>query len=90
MILKNLLALVFVNSSLFVSLFIFRFVSIIFFMSSIRHIMEHMDGVYKKPEDQMTDEELQFHYFKLHDYDNNNMLDGIELVSAITHFHKGE
>ena len=38
----------------------------------------------------MTDEELQFHYFKLHDYDNNNMLDGIELVSAITHFHKGE
>ena len=52
--------------------------------------MEHMDGVYKKPEDQMTDEELQFHYFKLHDYDNNNMLDGIELVSAITHFHKGE
>ena len=59
-------------------------------MSSIRHIMEHMDGVYKKPEDQMTDEELQFHYFKLHDYDNNNMLDGIELVSAITHFHKGE
>ena len=52
--------------------------------------MEHMDGVYKKPEDQMTSEELQFHYFKLHDYDNNNMLDGIELTSAITHFHKGE
>ena len=60
------------------------------FISLIRHIMEHMDGVYKKPEDQMTEEELQFHYFKLHDYDNNNMLDGIELTSAITHFHKGE
>ena len=38
----------------------------------------------------MTDEELQFHYFKLHDYDNNNMLDGTELISAMTHFHHGK
>lgn len=51
--------------------------------------MEHLDGVVNQPNGQMTDEELQFHYFKLHDYDNNNMLDGIELRSAMTHFHKG-
>ena len=38
----------------------------------------------------MTDEELQFHYFKLHDYDNNNMLDGTELISAMTHYHHGK
>ena len=42
-----------------------------------------------KPKDQMTEEELEFHYFKLHDYDNNNKLDGVEIVKAITHFHAG-
>lgn len=38
----------------------------------------------------MTEEELEFHYFKLHDYDNNNKLDGVEIVKAITHFHAGK
>lgn len=32
---------------------------------------------------------MQFHYFKLHDLDGNNMLDGIELIKAITHVHGG-
>ena len=36
----------------------------------------------------MSNEDLQFHYFKLHDYDNNNKLDGIELGNAMTHFHE--
>ncbi|NP_001161617.1 NSCDNSF-like protein precursor [Saccoglossus kowalevskii] len=53
-----------------------------------KHIMEHLEGQINKPESEMTDEELQFHYFKMHDYDNNNKLDGIELVSAMTHYHK--
>lgn len=35
----------------------------------------------------MTAEQLQFHYFKMHDYDNDNRLDGVELVKAITHVH---
>ena len=51
--------------------------------------MEHLDGVINKPTSEMTDSELQFHYFKLHDYDGNNMLDGIELTAAMTHYHKG-
>jgi len=38
--------------------------------------------------EQLTDEEMQFHYFKLHDYDDNNMLDGLEIISAITHRHR--
>lgn len=49
------------------------------------HIYEHLDGVINKPKDQMTVEEQNFYYFKLHDYDNNNMLDGLELVSAFAH-----
>lgn len=38
----------------------------------------------------MTEEELEFHYFKLHDYDSNNKLDGTEITKAITHFHEGK
>ena len=50
---------------------------------------EHLKEMVDKPKDQMTEEELEFHYFKLHDYDNNNKLDGVEIVKAITHFHAG-
>ena len=49
------------------------------------HVLEHLDGVINKPKDQMTEEEQNFYFFKLHDYDNNNVLDGIELVTAVYH-----
>ena len=37
-------------------------------------------------------EAMEFHYFKLHDYDNNNKLDGLELGAAMTHYedHRDE
>lgn len=34
-----------------------------------------------------SDEAMEFHYFKLHDYDGNNKLDGLELAAAMTHFN---
>ena len=37
-----------------------------------------------------SEEEMEFHYFKLHDYDGNNKLDGLELGAAMTHFHEDE
>ena len=49
------------------------------------HISEHLEGVINKPKEQMTQDEQNFYYFKLHDYDNNNKLDGLELVSAFAH-----
>lgn len=49
------------------------------------HVLEHLDGVINKPKEQMSVDEQNFYYFKLHDYDNNNMLDGLELVSAFAH-----
>lgn len=55
---------------------------------SSSHILEHLDGVIDKPEKDMTPQELQLHYFKMHDYDGNNLLDGLELATAITHVHK--
>ncbi|XP_062604765.1 sex-determining region Y protein-like isoform X2 [Saccostrea cucullata] len=54
------------------------------------HIKEHLKEVVDKPKEEMSEDELEFHYFKLHDYDKNNKLDGIEIVKAITHFHADE
>ncbi|CAL1539076.1 unnamed protein product [Lymnaea stagnalis] len=55
------------------------------------HILEHLEKVVAtKSKEQMTEEELEFHYFKLHDYDNNNKLDGVEIGKALTHFHDGD
>ena len=50
--------------------------------------MEHLEGVINKPEAEMSPQELQLHYFKMHDYDGNNLLDSLELSTAITHVHK--
>ncbi|XP_016134110.1 multiple coagulation factor deficiency protein 2 homolog [Sinocyclocheilus rhinocerous] len=52
--------------------------------------MEHLEGVIEQPESDMTPQELQLHYFKMHDYDGNNLLDGLELATAITHVHREE
>ncbi|TDH00850.1 hypothetical protein EPR50_G00174100 [Perca flavescens] len=54
------------------------------------HIMEHLEGMIDKPEKEMTPQELQLHYFKMHDYDGNNLLDGLELATAISHVHREE
>lgn len=49
------------------------------------HIGEHVG----MPVDtsKMSEQELQFHYFKMHDADNNNKLDGCELVKSLIHWH---
>jgi len=49
------------------------------------HINEHLQNQAKVNVSAMSPEELEFHYFKLHDYDNNTMLDGLEIFKALTH-----
>ena len=51
------------------------------------HIKEHLEGKVD-PTSNMTPEQLQFHYFNMHDLDKNSRLDGVELIKAITHFHQ--
>lgn len=36
---------------------------------------------------EMSDEEKSFFYFKIHDTDNNNNLDGLEMIKAALHRH---
>ncbi|XP_035783063.1 nuclear transcription factor Y subunit beta-like isoform X2 [Anopheles albimanus] len=50
-----------------------------------QHIAEHMDVPIDTSK--MSEQELQFHYFKMHDSDNNNKLDGCELIKSLIHWH---
>ena len=49
------------------------------------HIAEHMDVPIDTSK--MSEEELQFHYFKMHDADGDSRIDGCELVKSLTHRH---
>ncbi|XP_029658764.1 multiple coagulation factor deficiency protein 2 homolog [Formica exsecta] len=33
----------------------------------------------------MTEQEIEFHYFQIHDVDNNTKLDGLEILHALQH-----
>merc|ERR1719273_2212937 len=48
------------------------------------HMKEHIEHI---DTSKMTEQELQFHYFKMHDTDGNNKLDGLELVKSLIHWH---
>ncbi|XP_013178940.1 PREDICTED: multiple coagulation factor deficiency protein 2 homolog isoform X1 [Papilio xuthus] len=50
------------------------------------HIKEHMDVPIDTSK--MSEQELQFHYFKMHDADNNDKLDGCELIKSLIHWHE--
>ncbi|XP_031617653.1 nuclear transcription factor Y subunit beta isoform X4 [Contarinia nasturtii] len=50
------------------------------------HIQEHMEVPIDTSK--MTEQELQFHYFTMHDSDKNNKLDGSELIKSLIHWHE--
>jgi len=49
------------------------------------HMAEHMEVPIDTSN--MSEQELQFHYFKMHDTDGNDKLDGCELVKSLIHWH---
>ena len=48
------------------------------------HLQEHMDV--PRDVNDMSQDELLFHYFKMMDVDKNARLDGTELVASIIHY----
>lgn len=55
-----------------------------------RHIEEDLTGMHvghHKEVSEMTDDEKSFYYFKIHDTDNNDNLDGLEMIKAAVHRH---
>ncbi|CAF1294070.1 unnamed protein product [Adineta ricciae] len=54
-------------------------------MNHMKHDLEHQID---KPIEKMTPEEQNFYYFKLHDANNDNRLDGLEVIAAFDHTHE--
>ncbi|XP_054711115.1 multiple coagulation factor deficiency protein 2 homolog [Uloborus diversus] len=52
------------------------------------HLRDHLGEIVDL--DKMSPKELEFHYFKVHDTEGNNKLDGCELVQSLLHFHMEE
>jgi len=55
------------------------------------HLEEELETMYTKEDvENMTEEEKDYHYFRIHDYDNNNKLDGQEILKAVHHIVEEE
>ncbi|XP_035223835.1 multiple coagulation factor deficiency protein 2 homolog [Stegodyphus dumicola] len=55
------------------------------------HLHRDFDGVINTAEiNNLAEEQLRFLYFKNHDYDNNNKLDGCELIKGLLHPHEDD
>ena len=52
------------------------------------HITEELEEFSAHDVDNMTEEERDYHYFRLHDFDKNNLLDGLEVFKALVHEHE--
>lgn len=53
------------------------------------HLEEELsDGPVNKKVEEMNSEELQFHYFRQHDFDHNDKLDGTELMMSLSHHQR--
>jgi len=51
-----------------------------------KHLREELGEIFTEEHmAKMSSEEIEFHYFKVHDFDDNNKLDGLEMLNAITH-----
>lgn len=53
------------------------------------HLSEELEARFGDLDiENMTEEERDFHYFRLHDFDQNNLLDGLEVFKALVHEHE--
>uniref|UniRef100_A0A182QWS3 EF-hand domain-containing protein n=1 Tax=Anopheles farauti TaxID=69004 RepID=A0A182QWS3_9DIPT len=62
----------------------------------LQHEREHLENDLKRLPigeqslTEMSEDEKNFYYFKLHDSDNNDNLDGLEMLHAATHRHSND
>ncbi|KAG5308671.1 MCFD2 protein, partial [Acromyrmex insinuator] len=56
------------------------------------HLKEDMGSMADQLDfSKMTEQEIEFHYFQIHDFDNNTKLDGLEILHALQHtMHENE
>uniref|UniRef100_G3MLJ1 EF-hand domain-containing protein n=1 Tax=Amblyomma maculatum TaxID=34609 RepID=G3MLJ1_AMBMU len=52
----------------------------------VEHIKEDLAALVDlKKAGELTEEEITFYFFRMHDFDDNKMLDGIEMMAAMRH-----
>lgn len=57
--------------------------------AEVEHLKEELEERFSEQEvANMTEEERDYHYFRLHDFDNNDLLDGLEVFKALIHEHE--
>lgn len=56
-----------------------------FDVRDVNHMKEHLPGTMDM--NNLTDDDMLFHYFRAHDMEGNNKLDGCELLQSLLHFH---
>uniref|UniRef100_A0A0K8R3G4 Putative multiple coagulation factor deficiency 2-like protein n=1 Tax=Ixodes ricinus TaxID=34613 RepID=A0A0K8R3G4_IXORI len=55
----------------------------------VEHIKEDLAKLIELQKDgDISDEEIAFYYLRMHDFDNNNLLDGHEIMAAMHHKHE--
>lgn len=59
---------------------------LILLFSHLKHDVK--DQYYVDLDKDTSQQEMDFYNFKLHDYDNNLLLDGLELLLALNHDHE--
>lgn len=53
------------------------------------HLSEELEAAFSREViENMTAEERDYHYFRIHDFDKNDLLDGLEVFKAIIHEHE--
>ena len=59
--------------------------------AEVEHLKEELEERFSEQEvANMTEEERDYHYFRLHDFDNNDLLDGLEVFKALIHEHEDD
>jgi len=56
-----------------------------FGVRDVDHMKEHLQGTVDL--DNLSDKDMLVHYFRVHDVEGNNKLDGCELLQSVLHFH---
>ncbi|CAF2365934.1 unnamed protein product [Rotaria sp. Silwood2] len=60
------------------------------YVHDAEHLRHDLEGQINTPKEEMTSEQQNFYYFKLHDTNDDNRLDGLEIVAAFDHAHQEE
>ncbi|CAD5226151.1 unnamed protein product [Bursaphelenchus okinawaensis] len=54
-------------------------------IGDVEHLKHHLGDQIDIDDSKLSEEQKRFHYFKMHDLNKDNFIDGLELMAAIFH-----